>query len=405
MIRSGFLWFKHLTYAVVLLALVACLAEVALRVYDSATGQITRRDLYDRGMVCKSWFVHHTLKPSHAFAVKNPDSGARVRVAVNSLGLRGKEAAIPKPGGIFRVLCLGDDTTFAAATPEPETFCALLAEALPERLGRPVEVINAGVPDYCPLLSYLQFRHELLALQPDLVILNFDMSDVADDYQLRRYTVMDSVGLPVNCANPSLELVRGGKPGKEGMLLLPQFAKQRLSRLLADRMLNETSRSIDSPRCRYLWLEDKAPDWSIHINLALEPIANLHDLASATGVKLMVAACPAPWQVSSTASSGEGVREQAGVGPDALLRSRRPFEMLAEFCQARQIPFCDVSTAFVEDSQPERLYLTNAAVFSAEGHELYARLLAGFLAQRLPAAAPASPDFTSPQPQARLTPK
>src|SRR5437870_6885360 len=107
MIRAPLLWLKHLFYALCVLALICSLAEVGLRVYDSATAQVTRRDLYDRGMVCKSWFVHHTNKPSRVFAVKSPDTRERVRISVNSLGLRGKEPAIPKPAGVYRIVCLG----------------------------------------------------------------------------------------------------------------------------------------------------------------------------------------------------------------------------------------------------------------------------------------------------------
>jgi len=404
MIRSCFLWCKHLAYAVIVLALVACLAEVALRVYDSATAQVTRRDLYDRGLVCKSWSVHHTLKPSHAFAVKNPDTGQRVRVAMNSLGLRGMEPAIPKPARTYRIVCLGDDSTFAQAVPESETFCARLQTELASRSGQPVEVINAGVPEYCPLLSYLQLRHNLLSLQADLVVLNFDMSDVADDYQLRRHAIMDSNGVPLTCAHPALEMPRSaGKPGREGILLLPQFARQRLSCLVAEKILDEKSRSIESQRCRYLWLEDEPPDWSIHISQALSPMKHLDELVRSSGGRLIVATGPAPWQVSAQASNGEGVREQAGVGHDAHFRSRRPFETLADFCRICQIPLCDVSNTFMNASQPERLYLKNAAAYSTEGHALYARQLAEFLMQQLPRAGPGSPEYLPPQPQARLT--
>src|SRR5579863_1354015 len=124
MVRSCFLWFKHLLYALAVLALIACLAEVALRVYDSATAQVTRRELYDRGVICKSWFVHHNLKPSHAFSVRSPDTGERIRVAVNSRGLRGPEPIVPKPAGIYHILCLGDESTFAATIAESRTFCS-----------------------------------------------------------------------------------------------------------------------------------------------------------------------------------------------------------------------------------------------------------------------------------------
>jgi hypothetical protein len=406
MVRSCFLWCKHLVYAIAVLALVACLAEVALRVYDSATAQVTRRDLYDRGLICKSWFVHHTLKPSHAFAVKNPDTGQRVRVAVNSRGLRGPEPSVPKPPGTYRIVCLGDDSTLAQHIPESETFCTLLQGELSASGGPAIEVINAGVPEYCPLLSYLQFRHELLSLDADLVILNFDMTDIADDYHLRRYAAMNADGTPMSCAHPALELPRSGRAGRDGMLLLPQFVRQRANCLLAEKMLDEKSRSLESPKCRYLWLEDQPPDWSVHIGQALGPLKNLDELARLTGARLVVAACPAPWQVSALATNGDGIREQAGVGKGVFLRSRRPFETLAEFCQTHEIPFCDISTMFVEHSQPERLYLTNAAVFSAEGHAVYARELARFVRQRMPEMNRDSPGLSPPlHPQARLVPR
>jgi hypothetical protein len=256
-------WIKHLLYAVVVLALLLCLTEVGLRVYDSATGQVTRRELYDRGLTCKSWFVHHTLKPSQTYSVRSDDSQTRTRVSLNSFGLRGAEPAIPKPPGVFRVICLGDETTLAPQTPEAETFCVRLGESLRQQLGRNVEVINAGVPGYCPLLSYLQCKHQLLPLQPDLLILNFDMSDVADDYEYRRHTSMDEHGYPLCCANPDLQFRNVGRnPRAEDALLLPQVVKRQLAALVTQRLLKDNARSIESVNGRYLWLEDHAPDWS-----------------------------------------------------------------------------------------------------------------------------------------------
>jgi hypothetical protein len=214
---------------------------------------------------------------------------------------------------------------------------------------------------------------------------------------------MNADGSPLSCSHPALDMPRSaGKSGREGALLLPQFARQKVNALLAERTLGEKSRSIESPRCRYLWLEDQPPDWSTHISQALSPVVSLAELARATGGRLIVTACPAPWQVSATASSGAGVRELAGVAHDACYRSRRPFQTIAEFCQSRQIPFCDVSTAFVQASQPERLFLKNSAAFSAEGHALYAREIAEFLRQPRSPAGPAGRDYPALPPQARL---
>ncbi|MGQ0634845.1 MAG: SGNH/GDSL hydrolase family protein [Planctomycetaceae bacterium] len=387
MVRLCLGCFRRLLYALVLLALLGCLLEIALRVYDSATGQVTRRDLYDRGLVCKSWFAHHTLKPSRVFSVRNPDTDDRVRVTVNSWGLRGAEPACPKPAGLFRVLCLGDETTLGSQVTEAETFCARLEQELGSVPGRRVEVLNAGVPDYCPLLEYLQYRHHLQGLAPDLIIVNFDMSDVADDYAVRRFAAIGPDGLPVSCTHPGLELNRRGEKGgpRENPLLAPLWCRQRLNCLLTESRVLESGRSIEAARARYAWLEDQPPDWSVHIAHALEPLISLRDLAATRATPVLVVACPAPWQVSAAASDGEGVREQMGVGRDACYRSRRPFETLAEFCRRNRLEFCDLSPAFQQMPQAERLYLTHAAMYSKEGHLLHARELARYVAAHLSA--------------------
>jgi hypothetical protein len=169
--------------------------------------------------------------------------------------------------------------------------------------------------------------------------------------------------------------------------------------------LGEKSRSIESPKCRYLWLDDQPPDWSIYFTQALSPLKHLDELARAGGARLIVAACPAPWQISAQASSGEGVREQVGIAPDACFKGRQSFETIAEFCRTHEIPFCDVSTAFEKDPQPERLFLKNAALFSPEGHALYGKQLAEFLVRQVPGFEPGSLDYSRPQPQAQMSPR
>jgi hypothetical protein len=303
-------------------------------------------------------------------------------VAVNSHGLRGAEVAIPRPKGIWRVLCLGDESTFSSQTPEDQTFCALLQAELERNLARRVEVINAGVPGYCPLLSCLQVRHQLLGFDADLVILNFDPTDVADDYHYRRHIVTAGEGIAAGAAHPGLEPPRSVQGGKEGLFLLPEWARQQVSSILAHRALSERPRSIDSPQGRYLWLEDSPPDWTIHIRQALAPVSQLRDLLEPRGAELVVSYIPAPWQISASASTGAGVRERLGVGADAHYKSRAPIEAVAEFCRSQQIAICDVQPEFLRAPEPAELYLQNAAALSPAGHALYARALARFIAER-----------------------
>jgi len=382
--RSGFLWIKHLFYALVALAVVVCLVEVGLRVYDSATGQVTRGRLYDHGLLCKSWFVHHTLRPGQVFSIKHPDNDERIRLAVNSYGYRGREPQIPKPVGTYRVVCLGDEQTFGQALPLEQTWPLRLAELWKERAPLEVEAVNAAVPGYCPLLMYLQFKLQLVALAPDLVVAQIDPSDIAEDYTCRRQLLTSADRLPLSCAHPDLRMKRGESNQPASPWLLPEFVKQHGAALWAEKMLTEPSRSIDAPQAKYAWLEDEPPDWSVYIEQAMAPLALLQKLCDSLECDFVVVAVPAPWQVSGRASAGGDVRAKAGVGPDAVYRSDRPAQLLREFAEKHGIALVDLTGSFRKQESPETLYWTNAAALSDRGHELAARVLARRLAPLLP---------------------
>jgi hypothetical protein len=47
--------------------------------------------------------------------------------------------------------------------------------------GGSVELVNGGVDSYAPILSYFQFEHDLVRLSPDLLVLNFDNSELIQE--------------------------------------------------------------------------------------------------------------------------------------------------------------------------------------------------------------------------------
>jgi hypothetical protein len=375
--------FRSLLLGVAALTALVGAMEIGLRVYDSATAQITRPDLYDTGLTAKSWFSHHTLKPSHTFLVRNPDTDERVRVLVSSSGTRGVDPVIPKPPGVFRIICLGDERTLAPFVEEDSTFCALLRDRLQRRTRLRVEVINAGTPWYCPLLSLLQYRHHLAGLEPDLLLLNFDMSDVADDHRYRRLTTLRR-DLPVSCPHPQLSVPKyPGQSKWETAFLLPRVIRSQFGEILTDVVAPDRTIGIENPEGCYLWCRDSPPDWTVYIDQALTPIDGLNRIRNSS-MLFGVATYPAPWQVSGEATSGEGVRERFGVNPDELMESRFPFERIAEACELYQVPFLDTSGAFTRHSDPVSLFMTNSDAFTAEGHDLYASQLEVFVASLAP---------------------
>jgi len=93
----------------------------------------------------------------------------------NSNGFRGDEFSLEKRKGVFRIISLGDSSTFGDCVRNGETFSAVLKNN-PDR--SKVEVINAGIPGYTShqVLKYLAM--EILNLDPDVVIVMVGANDM-----------------------------------------------------------------------------------------------------------------------------------------------------------------------------------------------------------------------------------
>lgn len=100
-----------------------------------------------------------------------------IRVVSNSQSLRGPEIGAKTPGE-FRILSLGESTTFGAMVDGEQTYSARL-ESFLNAAGAPARfvVFNAGVCAYTSFqsLTYLELRG--LALRPDLVLFYHEYND------------------------------------------------------------------------------------------------------------------------------------------------------------------------------------------------------------------------------------
>jgi len=91
---------------------------------------------------------------------------------INRLGYRGPDVDAIKPPDTLRIVCTGDSSTFGMGVADDETWPARLADMLEVLLegARHVEVINAAVPGYSTEQNRRQVERDLLALQPDVLI-------------------------------------------------------------------------------------------------------------------------------------------------------------------------------------------------------------------------------------------
>lgn len=400
-VAAEFMWqslgrnLKGFITAVCLLAFGICAIEIGLRVdrYRSAINcqpAAAAADLsIEEQLVAPSLSTWVELLPGAKTTVKSPDTGDLIPFQTSSFGTRGKEPVVPKPKGLLRVLCLGDETTLAPELRIEDAYPAQLESLLSEQLHAKVEVINAGLPGSCPRVAALQLRHRLAALQPDLVVLHFGMSDVAEDAAVRRFVSVSRDGSPVLGIHPATrKACQLNRPCLAEEFLIVQQAQRQLTRLW-DREMPAAEESAADRRQLYRWTEDNPPDLEEEIASALAPLTAIQNLCRAEGARLLVATTPMPWQVSETASNTREARARFGVPKSACWTSEAPFQRLALACREREIPSVIPLHQFVNDEAPDELFLNLSPGLSPVGHRLYAEAIAeaivGHSADRAPA--------------------
>jgi hypothetical protein len=390
MIRRTLKSLKPISLALLVLFLAPCVVEFTFRVI-ACRSELTTQDVKSGLATTSSWYTHHELEPLQRAKHLGVGTQLPVELRTNSLGLRGPEISIPKPAGTIRVLCLGDEAVLGTAVDEPQTFCSLIQGRLQARTKQQIEVVNAGVPDFCPLLNYLHFRHRLLALEPDIVIAHFDMSDVWDDRRFRRLTELSANEEPLLCAAPGLSTVSVTKPLTQNFLSW-RWAQNKVATLIGQKQPSGTS-TFDDPGSRYAWLTDEKSLWTLQSELSLSPLTHLANLCQTKGIRLMLAVHPAPWQLSATASRAARIPELNGIFPGTLIETTRPQEMMAAFATTTALPWCDAIAMFRRHESVDDLYQPDSTQFSELGHRYYAAVLTASLLKQFPGIAGPGPDY------------
>lgn len=383
---------KHLMAAAMLLVLALVGVELWLRstIPGSVPVVTGRAAAAAQILLVPSQSRHHELKSSSKQSVVvNPGAAQsrRVEFRTNELGCRGDEMVLKRPSGSYRILVLGDDSVCGPFIDEQHTVSHRIRQLVERTTQAPVEVINGGVPGYCPLLSWLQFDQSLAVLKPDLVVLHFDMSDVADDLQYRRHLSLAGAsvagsGAAAVCVHPTL----AEKPGKrispvafENLLQQSAMASWLMKR---SKNYVQTARpgaaviaAVESP---YAWISDSPPDLRTQVRHALDPIGLLNESVKRNGGRLLVTTCPVLWQVLSADEAPE-LSRRSQIAGSTPYTSSLPFDVLTEYCRRAAIPFCDTSAVFRRSDIRSRLFSRTNASLSEYGTALYAREIVAFL--------------------------
>jgi acetyltransferase AlgX (SGNH hydrolase-like protein) len=310
--------------------------------------------------------LHHRLRAGYIAHRRG------VEFRINAIGLKDREYPAAKPAGVFRVLMLGDSYTEGFGLRVEHTMPKQAEDMLASRsCRRPVEVMNAGVSSYSPILEYLYLKERGLALDPDLVVLNFDMTDVHDDLVRTKIGIFGPDSMPLAVPDDRRA---------EAVVMLPPVLTARPLRFLGP-VEHSVNRLEVYQSFRTTWLGevllgavrlrtlDQLAALGLMGNVHYDPIAITRDeeqpgeleawavteryiagiagLARERGIAFVVVVYPHPYQVSA-GESPEG-RRRVGAGP-GFYASERPFRRLAEIGQRVGIPVLDLVALFRERS-------------------------------------------------------
>src|SRR4030095_14083069 len=224
---------------------------------------------------------------------------------INSFGFRDREFSLQKPPGTFRILMLGDSYTFGIGSNLEDTFSKQLEKRLNAKGGgERFEVINGGCSSYSPILEYLFLVSKGLQVNPDLVILNYDLSDVQDDYSSDRIAKFDGEGRPLRV--PPVEVqwfyrdVRAKYRAPLAILEhfeLYQFAMKRFYQGKRERtppVFYEKAKAIagNIEYDRDLPMREGVGDWKIYFENSARYLKMIQDLLRSKNIRFAVASYP-----------------------------------------------------------------------------------------------------------------
>lgn len=124
--------------------------------------------------------VHHRLIPNQTCVIKNDEF--EIVYHINEWGLRDVSLNKTKPEGIVRILFLGDSFIEGIGSNLEDTLVKQVESRLSQGFfPQKIQVINAGVSAYSPILEDLFLRHYGMDFQPDIVILGLHMTDFNEE--------------------------------------------------------------------------------------------------------------------------------------------------------------------------------------------------------------------------------
>ncbi len=349
---------KRSVGAVVALAALIAVAEVGLRIHTLTMPAPVKSRGAPTPLAVPSWTTGWELRPLGRATIR-PDDGEPFVFRTNRWGFRGGDVAVPKPAGIFRLVCLGDACLVGARCPEPQTFCVQLQTGLQAGTSDPIEVVNAGLPMGGASLALIHAEHIISSLQPDVVLLTIDAQDVLQDIVLRKWMTRDREGQPVSCSPPENPV--GAKPNF--------IARLRDEFRLIDCGWQRLSHEWSRDRSEAVTKSRPAGDLPREqLERALSPLQELQRQCESRHVRLLLVASPARGVLLTNDDQT----------PPGNLTDSAFFAALGEFVKQSGVTGIDATAVFADSVQRDH------SDWTIDEHRALAALVAQGIRERLP---------------------
>ena len=339
--RNWRLALGRLAAASVATALALAAAEVALVIWDPPMSRPRVRS-YSKYSPEFGWVNRPGARGWHV------DIGYHIRI--DEFGHRGPDRSPEKPGGVFRILGLGDSFGFGWGVEDERTFLRVLESRLRAE-GHRVEVINAGVPAWHSVQSLAYLLGRGVRFKPDLVVAEFFIDDVTKT-SLKKFLNGEKA---TRLREEEAAVSRLQKSSWSPRLYHYWFNYRKIRRAAKEHLRRNPYPDFESER--------KALRRDFDNNK--EDVAGLEGIVAEwrrarekIGVPIVMTYVPAGGSLGSPRHQGE-------------------FRAFRRITRARGFPFLDVVGLFEKHPAPRSLYLhPRDGHMSAEGHRVMGEALA-----------------------------
>lgn len=321
-------------------------------------------------------FLEHRLRPYYA---ADYESGLTV---INRFGFRGSDFSIKKPDNTYRIICIGESTTFGlGGTDNNHTYPVILEAKLNnesnKRNGVTFEVINAGVPSYTSTQCFILMGLELISFQPDMFII---------------YTGWNEMGNSI-CEGWNADYRYGFR--------FSDFTEQRKNFLefsniyksfFLKRLQNTAYKirrfiKIPEPKDNLPEFKKEASFNKNSLSIWENNIRNMISLAKDNGVKVILLTWPQIYNLTDDHYPLEEVRKKFPKELATLKDSNFYKKWMASYKIYQQrlrkiavdtnVYLCDMADIFVKENNPSLFY--DEFHLTGAGNELFAKTLRNFI--------------------------